>query len=193
MVDNMPGRTALTSMTTRDDIEDLIGRVALGDREAFSSLYDATSAKLFGVCLRVLSNRQEAEDTLQDVFVRIWNKADSYAVTGHSPMTWLITIARNLSIDRLRRRKSQPAELSEAVDVADTRLGPEASAVQASDHAAIHACLDELEADRADAVRRAYLDGETYRELAGRFDVPVNTMRTWLRRSLMKLRDCLTR
>ena len=180
-------------MTTRGDIEALIGKVSLGDRAALATLYDATSAKLFGVCLRVLRDRHEAEEALQEVFLRIWNKADQYAVTGHSPMTWLITVTRNLAIDRLRARKALPRDLDEAAEVADARPGPEAAAVASSERSAIAACLRELDARRADAVVRVYLDGETYRDLAERYDVPLNTMRTWLRRSLMTLKECLSR
>ena len=89
----------------REEIERLIAQVALGDRAAFEALYDRVSAKLFGVCLRVLDTRAAAEDAMQDSFVKIWNNADKYNANGLSPMTWLITIARNTSIDRLRARK----------------------------------------------------------------------------------------
>ncbi len=180
-------------MTTPADLEACLARVVLRDSAAFSSLYDATSAKLFGICLRVLNNRAEAEEVLQEVYSRIWDKADRYAVTGHSPMTWLITVARNLAIDRVRTRKTVSAGLDEAEMIADERPGPEATAIARSEQVAIHACLDELKADRADAVRRAYLDGDTYKDLARQFDVPINTMRTWLRRSLIDLKACLSR
>lgn len=180
-------------MTQRSDIEDLILQVGLGNRAAFSSLYDATCAKLFGVCLRVLNNRAEAEDTLQEVFVKIWQKADLYSVNGYSPMTWLITLARNTAIDRLRRRKAGSVDIDEVFDLAAPDPSPEDAAIASSERARLNGCLDELEADRSDAVRRAYLDGDSYAELAARFDVPLNTMRTWLRRSLLKLRDCLSR
>ena len=180
-------------MITRDDIEKMILRVALGDQAAFSALYDATSAKLFGVCLRVLKDRSEAEDVLQEVYVRIWNKADRYAVTGHSPMTWLITLTRNLAIDKLRARPKSYADVKDAVDVADPGLGPEGQVMAKSERSAIDGCLDELEADRANAVRGAYLNGDSYSDLAERHGVPLNTMRTWLRRSLMSLKDCLSR
>lgn len=180
-------------MTTVSDIEDMIVRTGLGDRAAFSSLYDASSAKLFGVCLRVLNNRAEAEDALQDVFVKIWQKADAYAVNGYSPMTWLITIARNLSIDRLRARKAPTKDIDDVVDLADSGPTPETEAIRASERAQIDGCLDELDATHANAVRGAYLDGETYQDLADHAGVPINTMRTWLRRSLGKLKDCLSR
>lgn len=180
-------------MTDRDDIEELIGKVSLGDRTAFTTLYDATSGKLFAVCLRVLKNKSEAEDTLQDVYLRIWNNADRYAVTGHSPMTWLITVARNLAIDRLRARKSNTVDLENAAELAEKSPGPEAASIAASEHRRISACFKELPQDRADAVRAAYLDGATYQTLADRYDVPLNTMRTWLRRSLIALKECLSR
>lgn len=180
-------------MTTPADIERLILKVALGDRTAFSRLYDATSAKLFGVCLRVLNNRAEAEDAVQDVFVRIWQKSDRYAVTGHSPMTWLITLTRNLAIDRRRARKAPAKDIDDVADLRDPGPTPEAVVIAASERARIGACMDELEAPRAAAVRGAYLDGASYQELADRHGVPLNTMRTWLRRSLLKLKDCLTR
>lgn len=180
-------------MSEREEVEKLIAQMSLGSRDAFQDLYARTSAKLFGVALRVLNDRAEAEDALQDVYVKVWNNSGRYQANGLSPMTWLITIARNTAIDRKRRHQStQPrAELSETV--ADTRPGPEAEAVRASDRERLTACFEELEKQRAEAVRRAYLDGETYADLAANFDVPLNTMRTWLRRSLLKLRECLTR
>jgi len=181
-------------MSDLKDIEGYIARCALGDRDAFSLLYSATSAKLFGICLRVFGNRAEAEDALQDVFVKIWRNAERYQVNGLSPMTWLITIARNLSIDRLRARKTaQGAGLEEADDLASASPGPEALAIAASERGQIVDCMAELEADKSDAVRRAYLMGETYQELADRYSVPLNTVRTWLRRSLIKLKECLSR
>jgi RNA polymerase sigma-70 factor (ECF subfamily) len=180
-------------MTSRDDIEKMIAQIALHDRSAFSALYDATNRKLFGICLHILKSQSEAEEVLQEVYLRVWNKAGSYSVTGHSPMTWLITVARNLSIDRLRTRKGQTSEIDAGFDLADDRPGPEAEAILSSQRAQIEACMEELEPQHSDAVRRAYLEGDTYKELASRHDVPLNTMRTWLRRSLQKLKDCLTR
>lgn len=179
-------------MTTIADIEDMIARVGLGDRAAFSALYDATSAKLFGVCLRVLRNRAEAEDALQDVYIRIWQKAGSYAAGGHSPMTWLITLTRNLAIDRLRARRAPAEDIDALPGISDAGPTPEAAAIAASERARIDACLDTLETARADAVRGAYLQGDSYQELAARHGVPLNTMRTWLRRSLLKLKECLS-
>lgn len=182
-----------STRTTPEDVTRMIVRVATRDRAAFDALYRATSAKLFGVCLRVLSDRAEAEEALQEVYVKIWTRADRFAASELSPISWLVAIARNHCIDRLRARRPVSAELDAALDVSDPSPGPEARAVAAAERNSIDACLDELDADRAAAVRGAYLSGESYAELAARFSVPLNTMRTWLRRSLLRLRECLER
>jgi RNA polymerase sigma-70 factor (ECF subfamily) len=175
------------------DISKLIVRTSMKDRAAFDLLYRQTSAKLFGVCLRVLNDRGEAEDALQEIYVKVWTKADRFAVSDLSPISWLVAIARNHSIDRIRARRRPNADIEAVLDVADPAPGPEAAAVSGDQAGQIHRCLDELESDRAAAVRGAYLKGESYAELAERYHVPLNTMRTWLRRSLMKLRECLER
>lgn len=175
------------------DITRLIVRVSMKDRAAFDLLYRRTSAKLFGVCLRVLGDRGEAEEALQDVYVKIWTKADRFAASELSPISWLVAIARNQSIDRLRARRERPMTIDAALEVPDEKPGPEAQAVAGGERDRIDACLQELEQDRAAAVRGAYLNGDSYAELAERFSVPLNTMRTWLRRSLLKLKECLER
>ncbi|KZY04460.1 MULTISPECIES: sigma-70 family RNA polymerase sigma factor [unclassified Sulfitobacter] len=177
----------------REEIERLIGRVALKDRAAFEGLYDRVSAKLFGVCLRVLNNRAAAEDAMQDSFVKIWNNADRYSANGLSPMTWLITIARNTSIDRLRAQRSGHRDVNApGFELPAPGPGPEESAIAASEAAKLAGCLDSLEADRGAAVRGAYLDGRSYADLAEQFGIPLNTMRTWLRRGLIALRECMS-
>lgn len=178
---------------TPQDITKLIVRTSLKDRNAFELLYRQTSAKLFGVCLRVLNDRAEAEEALQEVFVKIWTKADRFAASDLSPISWLVAIARNHAIDRIRARRQATVALDEAFEVADPDPGPEAKAVAGGEAERINGCLDELDKDRAAAVRGAYLKGESYAELAERHGVPLNTMRTWLRRSLIKLRECLER
>lgn len=178
--------------TTLADIEDMIARIALGDRNAFSALYDATSAKLFGTCLRVLKDRAIAEDVLQVVYMKVWRHADRYASNGTSPMTWLITIARNAAIDRLRRiRASGETGAEPDANLPASGPTPEQTAIARSEAGRIAECLDTLEPDRSDAVRGAYLDGLSYADLAARHAVPLNTMRTWLRRSLQSLRECM--
>jgi RNA polymerase sigma-70 factor, ECF subfamily len=174
------------------EIVDLIARCALRDRVAFKTLYVRTNAKLFGVTLRILKDRSEAEEALQEVYVKIWQRADRYIAGGYSPISWLVAIARNHALDILRARKPVSDDIEAAFEIADQGPDPEQSALQSSERVRIEGCLETLEADKADAVRGAYLDGFSYEELAARYKVPLNTMRTWLRRSLLKLRECLT-
>jgi RNA polymerase sigma-70 factor (ECF subfamily) len=130
---------------------------------------------------------------LQDIYIKIWHNADRYQANGLSPMTWVITIARNHCIDRLRARRPLAGGIEQVADIPDATPGPEALAILSGERARLAACLGELEANKAIAVRRVYLDGATYADLANYFAVPLNTMRTWLRRSLGNLRDCLSR
>ena len=186
-----PDPRADAGAAARAEIEELIARVALGDRKAFARLYDRTSAKLFGICLRVLDDRAAAEDALQEVYVKVWNGADRYRANGLSPMTWLIAVARHHAIDRRRARSRARAlggafggaSVEAAQALPDRAPGPEAQAIAASEAERILRCLDELAPARADAVRGAYLEGRTYAAMAERHGVPINTMRSWMRRS----------
>jgi RNA polymerase sigma-70 factor, ECF subfamily len=176
-----------------DDLEKAIGRVALGDRAAFRALYAATSAKLFGICLRVMRNRSDAEDVLQETFVKIWHNAGRFRAEGTSPIAWLAAIARHQAIDRLRARRPETVEIDEAHEIADDAISPEGELLATVDAVRIKQCLGELKPDRAEAVKAAYVDGFSYQELAERHGLPLNTVRTWLRRSLLTLRECLSR
>lgn len=180
-------------MATHAQLEDMIARVAIGDRKAFSALYDASSAKLFGVALRVLNNRASAEDVVQETYIKIWRYADKYNANGLSPMTWMITIARNTAIDRLRRRRDADDVDAMADRLSDLGPTPEQATIARSEASRIAACLDELEPAKATAIRGAYLEGLSYAELSQLLDVPLNTIRTWLRRSLLRLQECMSR
>ena len=186
-------------MGAEDDRSQLVAalaRVAGGDRAALQTVYQGTSAKLFGVCLRILNDKSEAEDVLQEVYLTVWRKASSFDPARASPITWLVAIARNRSIDRLRaaaggRRRMEPIEAAEEV------RDPAPAAVDlveaAQDATRRGLCLEQLEARQSTAIRSAFLDGNTYEELAERMKVPLGTMKSWIRRGLLKLRDCLER
>src|SRR6478752_7766747 len=163
------------SSTMSPEIADLIARCALRDRAAFRDLYTRTSAKLYGVTLRILKDRSEAEEALQEVYVKIWQRADRYVAGGFSPISWLVAVARNHSLDVLRARKPQSDDIDLALEVADAGPDPEQAAANRSERSRIDHCLDQLDADRADAVRGAYLDGYSYEELSARHNVPINT------------------
>ena len=175
------------------DFADLIGRVALGDRKAFAALYNLTSPKLLAICLRILGSRNEAEEVLQEVYIKIWQRAGVFTAGSSTSVAWLAAIARNQSIDAIRARKPVADEIDKALDLADGGPDPEAQVVIKDEGRRIDTCMEELEADRAVAVKRAYVEGLSYQELADQFGVPLNTMRTWLRRSLLKLRECMER
>jgi len=173
------------------EIEHLLGRCALGDRPAFRTLYDTAAPKLFGVALRILAHRGDAEEATQEAFVRIWQRAGGFRPDRGSGPGWIVAIARNAAIDRLRLRRAPMRDIADMVDLADPGPTPEASAAASDDRRRIEGCLGALPEDRARAVRAAYVEGHTYEELARTFAVPLNTMRTWLRRALIALRACL--
>src|SRR5262245_17975049 len=147
------GRCGSLVAMTPEDISKLIVSVSMKDRAAFDLLYRQTSAKLFGVCLRVLNDRAEAEEALQEVFVKIWTKADRFAVSELSPISWLVAIARNHAIDRIRARRPPAMNVETALDIADPAPDPEASAVAGAENERVYRCLEELEPARAAAVR----------------------------------------
>ncbi len=178
---------------TGNDISYLIGRVSLKDRKAFAVLYEASAPKLFAICVRILRDRSEAEEALQEVFVKIWQRADRYTAGNVHPTAWLAAIARNHAIDVVRARRPVATGIDEAYDIADPLMTPEEAVVLRSEGRRIEACMEELEPARATAVRRAYIEGLSYEELAEIHRVPLNTMRTWLRRSLLKLRERMSR
>ncbi|WP_102223356.1 sigma-70 family RNA polymerase sigma factor [Acidimangrovimonas sediminis] len=179
---------------TPDPLADLMARLAVQDRDALRELYDAAAGKLFAVTMRILGDRAEAEDALQEVFTRIWLRANRYDPTRARAMTWLIAIARNHAIDRLRARPERTRAIDEAIArVPDHGPGPEQQTVAAAEIRRIGDCIDTLEPERAAAIKGAYLDGLSYAQLAQRHEIPLNTVRTWLRRSLIKLRECLDR
>lgn len=174
----------------------LLSRVADGDRGAFEQLYASVSARLFGICLRLLPERADAEDTLQEVFASIWHKAGQFDAGKASAMTWLGTLARHRAIDRLRaappRGSLAPIELADLL-ADDEGAGPMPAAEAASDRARLEHCLGGLEPRRSTLIRAAFFDGSTYEELAHRSGSPLGSVKSWIRRGLTQLRACLER
>jgi RNA polymerase sigma-70 factor (ECF subfamily) len=175
-----------------DAIAILIMKVSAQDRAAFRLLYTQTSSKLMGVLLRILGQRAEAEDALQEVYTRVWLRAGKFDADKGRGMTWLIAISRNLAIDRLRMKPDATASDDDAVNaVADTTPRAETRLIALGEVKRMTDCFATLEPDRAQALRGAYLSGLSYIDLAKQHSVPLNTMRTWLRRSLVKLKECM--
>lgn len=184
----------MAAASTPEDLAQLMSRVAAGERAALRQLYEATSAKLFGVCLRILSDREESEDVLQEVYVTIWRRADRFDASRAGVMTWLSTIARNRAIDRLRARGPLAhADPVEDLQIADGGVGAEARLVAAGEARRLHDCLSELDDRTGTVIRTAFFEGVTYEALARRMDAPLGTVKSWVRRGLAKLKGCLER
>lgn len=177
-----------------DPAAQLLAAIARGDRAAFERLYRDTSARLFGVCLRVLPERAEAEDVLQEVYATVWRKAGQFDAGRASASVWLAMIARNKAIDRLRALPSLRRAPLEAMDeIADAAPTPSARAESEDDNERLRRCLDELDARRRGLIRTAFFDGCTYEELAQRTGSPLGSVKSWIRRGLIQLRACLER
>ena len=170
-----------------------LARIPGGDRAALQTVYRLTAAKLFGVCLRILHDQAEAEDVLQEVYLTVWRKAGDFDAARASPMTWLIAIARNRAIDRLRasRQARRLEPIDAAADIADARPGADSMVEGVQESARLHRCLGTLAAHERAALRGAFFDGNTYEELAARMNVPLGTMKSWIRRAMIKLKACL--
>jgi RNA polymerase sigma-70 factor (ECF subfamily) len=173
--------------------EALLAQVALSNRAAFETLYRDTSSRLFGICMRVLNERAEAEEVLQEVYTSVWRKASQFDATRASAMSWLSMMARNKSIDRLRampaRNKRTAVELAE--EVADPAASPAQQAETLTDRARLENCLEQLEPKRHSLIRAAFFDGSTYEELAASIEAPLGSVKSWIRRGLLQLRTCL--
>jgi RNA polymerase sigma-70 factor (ECF subfamily) len=178
---------------TPGTLEALLSQVALGNRTAFAELYQATANRLFGICLRVLAQRAEAEDALQDVYTAVWRKAEQFDPAKASATAWLAMIARNKAIDRLRSMPIQQsrASLDLAQDVEDPAASPAQEAQTATDRARLEHCLERLEPKRRSLIRSAFFDGLTYEELAAKIEAPLGSIKSWIRRGLLQLRECL--
>jgi RNA polymerase sigma factor (sigma-70 family) len=176
----------------REHLTRLLLRTREGDKAAFAELYRLTSSKLFGTCLRMLRNRGEAEDILQDVYVTVWRRANTFDPSRSNAITWLVTLARNRTIDRLRQHRESLWDDDESEpDIPDDAPSPIELAEQSQQRQRLERCLEQLGAPQRDAVREAFFSGATYSELAQRASVPLGTMKSWIRRSLMQLKGCL--
>jgi RNA polymerase sigma-70 factor (ECF subfamily) len=186
----------------------LIARVAsrqspgagAGEAEAaLRQLYDLTSSKLYGVAVKVVSNREWAEDVLQEAYLNIWRIAGDYRVALSPPMAWMGVIVRSRALDFLRRRASQRADAGLQLDdaIGETVAGDAANPMdttQASEQAwALHECLRKLEARQREVVSLAYLRDLSHSELAEQLKLPLGTVKTWIRRGLEQLRGCMGR
>jgi len=180
-------------MLTAAELVWLLAAVAKGDQAAFERLYGATRAKLYGVALRILRRPDLAEEVLQESFVKIWSSAGQFDPALASPITWMVAIVRNRAIDVVRRKTDASLEEMPEVLEAAAAESPDPLAARSRNEELqrLLACIGRLDGDRRKLVLLAYYNGWSRDELAKQFDKPVNTIKTWLRRSLLDIRECM--
>lgn len=177
----------------------LLDRIAQQDHAALKALYEQCASKLYGLALRVVPNRDWAEDVLQEAFLTIWRSAGDYRPSLSPPMAWLGLVVRSRGLDMLRRRAADRSHLTQELDdvLADTLEGDSASPLdtaQASEQAwALHQCLVQLEKRQREVVSLAYVRDLSHSELATQLQLPLGTVKTWIRRGLDQLRTCMSR
>jgi RNA polymerase sigma-70 factor (ECF subfamily) len=189
----------MPTMDADQALMDLLDRVAQRDELALKALYDLTSGKLYGLALRVLSRNEWAEDALQETFLQIWRTATDYRASLSPPMAWLGLIVRSRSLDLLRRRKAEREHLSDDIDdghadmLASDAPDPVDTSLASQQAWALHQCLTRLENKQREVVSLAYLRDLSHGELAEQLQLPLGTVKTWIRRGLDQLRICMAR
>ena len=179
-------------MLTPAELVWLMAGVARGDQAAFERLYVATRAKLFGVVLRILRRNDLAEEVIQETYLKIWNNAGSFDAKLATPITWMVAIARNRALDVVRRKSEVSIEDEpEAMETAGEEPNPLARQEMTDELKRLLGCLGQLDEERRRLVLLAYYGGWSREQLAVKFEAPANTIKTWLRRSLLEIRECL--
>lgn len=170
---------------------DLLAAIALGDRSAFARLYELAAPHLFGALLRILKEEGLAEEALQDVFVKIWQRAGDYRPDRASANTWLFAIARHRAFDLLRRRREAPADPDRVPEPVDPTPGPFDVTATLAAGASLRECLEQLQPGPRTCLLLAYCEGYTHDELSRRVGSPIGTVKSWIRRGLDALKRCL--
>ena len=181
----------LVSAQSPPDIDHLMGQVALGDAQAFATLYDALSSAVFGLARRVVRDPERAEDVTQEVFLEVWRKAARFDRTLGRARTWVLTITHRRAVDAVRRNESQRRQDDHVPPEEISRDEPADAVVKAEEHGAVRTCLETLSDLQLESVRLAYFNGYTYNEVAALLDKPLPTIKTRMRDGLIRLRDCL--
>ncbi|AIJ47504.1 RNA polymerase subunit sigma-24 [Comamonas testosteroni TK102] len=189
----------MSANTPDHELMDLLDRVATRDEVALKLLYDQTASRLYGLALRILGNKEWAEDVLQESFLAIWRSAGTYRDSLSPPLAWMGMLVRSRALDFLRRRRAERLHLNVPIEDADAlpqdkdTRGP-MQLVEASEQAVVlHQCLEKLEPPQRQVVSLAYLRDLSHSELASSLKLPLGTVKTWVRRSLEQLRKCMAR
>ncbi len=170
----------------------LIAAVARGETAALSALYAQEAPRMLGIAMRILKRRALAEEAVHDAFVQVWNRAGSFDAVRGEGRAWLYAILRHRSLNILRgEARTELTDDIEALDSESPAEGPEAAMARLSDESRLRHCLEGLEPDRRKAVLLAFVDGLSHGELAERLKMPLGTLKSWIRRSLLALRECM--
>jgi RNA polymerase sigma-70 factor (ECF subfamily) len=179
-------------MLTQAELVELLAAVATGDAGAFEQLYAATRAKLYGVLLRILGKPELADEVMQETYLKVWMMAAKFDSTLASPITWMVAIARNRAIDIVRKKSEVSIEDEpDALSVAADAPAPLARREMTEELKRLLSCLGKLDPEKQRIVLLAYYSGWSRDQLAKKLDIPVNTIKTWLRRSLIEIRGCM--
>ncbi len=178
-----------------DIYAELLQKTAQGDQIAFKQLYEQCSPKLMSLCMRLMKSEALAQDVLQEGFIKVWDKADSYTPGKGKAMTWMSTVIRNKALDKLRSLKTKATETEiqyEGLEFASADLEPDRLEYLSQDVKVLMACLDKLKPAQRECILLSYYYGHTHQELADKLDRPLGTIKAWIRRGLEDLRPCLT-
>ena len=171
-------------------LEEMLARIASGDRLAFRAVYTQAGPKLFAICLRMMKVKDQAEDVFQEAFVKIWERSWQFDPARGEAMAWLATVTRHCALDRLRKFKGSHVAFDETVvEEIDTQTA--ALAASAGEAGDLRNCMGQLREDFRNSVVLVYMKGLTYEELANHLGKPVNTTKTWVRRGLIQLKECM--
>jgi RNA polymerase sigma-70 factor (ECF subfamily) len=177
----------LTNEAWKREVEQTLAQVKLKHQPAFAQLYDLTSAKLFGLVMKVVSDEALAADVLQEAFSKIWTNADQYRADLGSAWSWMCQLTRNQAIDRIRQRERRNEtdyeDAPEAYSEDSASLWPE--------HLDLGRCLQAIRTEQRNVIVSAYVYGWSHAELTEKFDAPLGTLKSWIRRGLQELRECL--
>ena len=189
----------MSAKTPDNELMDLLDRVAARDERALKLLYDLTASRLYGLALRIVANKEWAEDVLQESFLGIWRSAETYRDSLSPPLAWMGMLVRSRALDFLRRRRAERLHLNVPIESVEELLqDKDAQApmqlIEASEQAAaLHQCLQQLAQPQRQVVSLAYLRDLSHSELASCLKLPLGTVKTWMRRSLEQLRKCMAR
>ncbi|MEM7222118.1 MAG: sigma-70 family RNA polymerase sigma factor [Pseudomonadota bacterium] len=176
-----------------DPLGKLLAEAALGDRQAFARIYQLSANRLLPIALRIVGRREAAEDVLQEAYLAIWRRAAQYSPERGQPLAWMSVIVRHRAIDYLRRHAKGPHSPLEWNEATEAEAGPLLGAEALPEHlsASVRACLGRLKTEQQKAICLAFYYGMTHEELALQLAAPLGTVKSWVRRGLLQMKECL--